>query len=94
MPSKTEYESTINEFLGTDIKWSALTKDELVEFATLLANPVVFAEKLRIDSKKRKSGSNIGEIFVEGILSRATDNGKLFDGSIKKKLMDLIDQKI
>jgi len=49
VPSKLEYENLFNEIFGTHIKWSKLSKEELVELATVLNHPEVFLKKLGVE---------------------------------------------
>jgi len=46
MVDKSEYERLFNEIFGTSIKWSKLSKEELVQLATVLANPEALIRKL------------------------------------------------
>jgi len=43
---KKEYEELFNKIFGTSIKWSKLTMEELVQLATVLANPDSLCKKL------------------------------------------------
>jgi len=43
---KAEYEKIFNEIFGTSIKWSKLTEEELVQLATILANPDLICKKI------------------------------------------------
>lgn len=46
MPKKEEYEDVFNKLLGTDIKWSKLSIEELIEIAVLFKNPEILVSKL------------------------------------------------
>lgn len=46
MTTKQEYELAINTLLGTTIKWSKLSREEITELATLLNNPSDLIRKL------------------------------------------------
>lgn len=37
--SKEEYEKLLNEIFGVNVKWSKLSLEELIQIATVLANP-------------------------------------------------------
>ena len=52
LTSKTEFEMVFNGLLGTDISWSKLSKENLIELAVLFKNPDILMQKL---SKKSES---------------------------------------
>jgi len=43
---KEMYEKLFNEIFGTDIRWSKLSHEELVQLATVLANPEPLIKRL------------------------------------------------
>lgn len=45
--SKEDYEKIFNEILGTDIRWSRLPKEDLLQLAFLFDNPEVLMRKLQ-----------------------------------------------
>lgn len=44
--TKEDYEKVFNELLETDIKWSRLSKEELVQLAVFFDNPEILIKKL------------------------------------------------
>jgi len=62
--SKLDYERLFNKIFGTHIKWSKLSRDELVELATVLSHPEIILSNLGIDTKAYKT-KLIRERFVE-----------------------------
>ena len=67
MPSKEQYEKVFNQLLGTDIKWSKLSKDELAQLAILFNNPEVLLKKLGIkaDFKTQAAREKLVEAGIE-----------------------------
>lgn len=60
--TKKDYEEAINTVLETDIEWSRLKKDDLVEFATILSEPEVITKRLGIESEpseKQRIGGRV-----------------------------------
>lgn len=54
--TKEDYEKVFNDLLGMEIKWSKLSKEELVQIAMLFENPELLMKKLVpepvVDEKK------------------------------------------
>lgn len=46
MPTKKQYEKVFNKVLGTDIEWSKMKKEDMVQFAVLLNNPEIIMKKI------------------------------------------------
>lgn len=44
--TKEDYEKVFNDLLGMDIKWSKLSKEELVQLAVYFDNPEILMKKL------------------------------------------------
>ena len=83
MASKKEYESTINKLLGTQIEWSNLSKEDLVQFSTVLAHPELIISKLKgkeVEIEKEFSLIGIVKDLVSGEF-------KLGDGTLIKRFM-------
>lgn len=61
--SKKEFEELFNKIFGVNVKWSKLSMDELVQIATVLANPDSLIKRLQ-----EISGTSSGEReFIEGV---------------------------
>jgi len=54
MDKRMEYEKTFNEILGTNIKWSKLSLEELATLATLFNHPEVLMKKLGMEMNERE----------------------------------------
>ncbi len=64
--SKTDFEKIFNELFGTNIQWSKLSRDELVELATVLNHPAIFLAKLGVEQDEVK-GQAVGQrLFKAG----------------------------
>ena len=50
--TKEDYEKVFNDLLGIEIKWSKLSKEELVQLAMLFDNPEILIKKLMPDPQK------------------------------------------
>lgn len=66
MPSRTkeEYEEVINKLLGTNIKWSKLSLEELIEFAVLLDHPELFMEKLGVSTTEKEIAKEVAAPII------------------------------
>lgn len=87
MPSKEEYEKVFNQLLGTDIKWSKLTKEELSQLAVLFNNPHILLEKLGYSEKVKT------EAIQRKIVDTAKEIINNYDGPIISLLRRLIIEK-
>jgi len=68
MPAKkVEYERIFNELLGTDIKWSRLRLEDLIQLAVLFNNPEILLKKLGVTDEVRKEETKkrLGDIILE-----------------------------
>lgn len=68
MPAKKEdYEKTFNELLETNIKWSNLRLEDLIQLAVLFSNPEILVKKLGVSEEVHKSESRkrLGDIVLE-----------------------------
>ncbi len=90
LANKKEYEETLNELLDTSIKWSDLSKDDLVQFTTLVSKPKVFLSKLGVDQKKQSKQTN--RPLMRGIIDEVFGDTdiKIGEGQIVKRLKDLL----
>jgi len=48
---KEDYEKCFNELLGTNIRWSLLRYEDLLQLAVLLDNPDVLAKRLGLEKE-------------------------------------------
>lgn len=94
MPSKSEYESTFNEILGTDIKWSKLSKEELGQLAVILNHPEVLAKSLGLDVKISQSSTVLRREFVKGLMASLLEKVEAYDGPIISKIREKIEQNL
>jgi len=46
--TKKRYEEVFNKLLGTNIRWSRLTKEELAELATIFSHPELLLDRLGV----------------------------------------------
>jgi len=81
MPSKKEYSDILNKVFGTSINWAKLTKEELVELATILNHPEVIIKNLGIDIKRDKLGDKLVITALE-----------MWDGPFARLLKKLLDK--
>jgi len=51
--TKEEYSEVFNAIFGTNIQWQKLSKEELVQLATVLNNPEILLNRLGINVEKR-----------------------------------------
>jgi len=65
MPSKEEFERTFNQLLGTDIKWSKLSKSELTQLAIIFSNPELLAKKLGIKLSEENVKSKLIDVILD-----------------------------
>ena len=49
--TKKEFEETFNQLLGTNIKWSLLRYEDLVELAVLFNNPDILLKRLGVEAE-------------------------------------------
>lgn len=66
MPAKKEdYEKIFNKLLDTDIRWSKLSLEELVQLATLFNHPEIFLEKLGVKTKVEATRRRLVEVGID-----------------------------
>ena len=68
MPAKKdEYEVVFNKLLGTNIKWSKLNLEDLIQLAVLFDNPILFLKKLGVteELQKDETRKRVGHIVLE-----------------------------
>jgi len=51
--TKEEYSEVFNAIFGTNIQWQKLSKEELVQLATVLNNPEILLNRLGVNVEKR-----------------------------------------
>jgi len=67
MPKKTskeDFERIFNELFGTHIRWSKLSRDELVELATVLNHPEIILNRLGIKKEELRTRI-LGERLID-----------------------------
>lgn len=74
MPAKKEdYEKIFNKIFGTDIKWSKLNLEDLIQLATLFNSPEILISRLGGKIEKqvtRKRLVNVGVEMLEEIIDK------------------------
>jgi hypothetical protein len=67
MVTKQDYEKIFNELLETNIKWSNLRLEDLMQLAVLFDNPEIFVKKLGISAEvhETESKKRLGDIILE-----------------------------
>ncbi|MFB0543215.1 MAG: hypothetical protein ACETVR_00390 [Candidatus Bathyarchaeia archaeon] len=68
MPAKKgDYEKIFNELLDTNIRWSNLRLEDLVQLAVIFDNPEILVKKLGISAEmhKEESKRRLGDIILE-----------------------------
>lgn len=81
MPAKKEdYEKIFNKIFGTNIKWSKLSLEELMELAVLFNHPEVLYEKLGVEAKQEMGRKRLVEVGVD-VLTEAVEKSK-WDGPL------------
>lgn len=80
---KADYEKIFNELLETNIKWSKLRLEDLIQLAVLFNNPEILVKKLGIsgDIHHAEFRKSLGDIVLE-----LADN---WEGPIAKALRKL-----
>jgi len=53
--SKDDFEKIFNKLFGTNIKWTKLSRDELIELATVLNHPEIFLARLGVEKEELQS---------------------------------------
>ena len=85
MPAKKEeYEIVFNKLLGTNIKWSKLNLEDLIQLAVLFDNPELFLKKLGVGEElhkeeARKRLADVAMDFIDG-----------WEGPVAKALKKLV----
>ena len=65
--SKKEFEETFNRLLGTNIKWSLLRYEDLVELATLFNHPEILLKRLGVEVEKEIGKRRLIEAGIETV---------------------------
>lgn len=66
MPAKkADYEKIFNKLLGTDIKWSRLNLEELVELAVLFNHPETFLDRIGVPVLKERGRKRLVEAGID-----------------------------
>lgn len=81
-PTKEELALVLNEFLGTDIQFTKLSKEELVELASVINNPDIIC-------RDYLKGIKENEDPKEKVITGLVDMVKNFDGPIIRKLKQI-----
>ncbi len=76
MAKKLDYERALNQIFGTNIKWSKLSTEELVELATILNHPEVLLEKLEITNEYKR------KLLIDRFIEATTDLLKEWEGPV------------
>ena len=84
MTSKKEFEQVFNSLLGTDIPWSKLPKESLVELAVLFKNPDILLKRIKGGGSAALGG--VGREIALGIL-------ETWEGPIAKGLKKVMAEK-
>jgi hypothetical protein len=75
---RLEYEKVFNEILGTNIKWSKLSLEELAALATLFKNPEILMKRLGVNVDERELRDRIIKRGVK-VLKRLGFEGPLVE---------------
>jgi len=83
---KDEYEKVFNKLLDTNIKWSRLRLEDLIQLATLFNNPEIFVKKLGVTEEvhKAESKKRLGDIVL--------DLAESWEGPVAKALRKFVGQ--
>ena len=65
--SKKEFEETFNKLLGTNIKWSLLRYEDLIELAVLFNHPEILLKRLGVDVEKEAGRRRLIEAGIETV---------------------------
>jgi len=91
VPSKkSEYELVFNELFDTNIKWSNLRLEDLIQLAVLFDNPELFVKKLGISGEIHKEESKRQKGFL---LEMADELMDTWPGPVAKALRKFVDDK-
>ena len=89
-PKKAEYELVFNELFDTNIKWSKLRLEDLIQLAVLFDHPELFVKKLGINGEiheeepKRRGGF---------LLEMADELMDTWPGPVAKALRKFVEDK-
>jgi hypothetical protein len=81
MDRRIEYEKVFNELLGTDIRWSKLSLEELATLAVLFKHPEILMKRLGVEVNEselrdrllRRGVKVLKELGFEGPLVKLAD---------------------
>jgi len=65
--TKKEFEETFNKLLGTNIKWSLLRYEDLVELAVLFNHPEILLKRLGVNIEEEVGRRRLIEAGVETV---------------------------
>ena len=65
--TKKEFEETFNRLLGTDIKWSLLRYEDLVELAVLFNHPEILLKRLGVNIEEEVGRRRLVEAGLETV---------------------------
>jgi len=63
--TKKEFEETFNKLLGTNIKWSLLRYEDLVELAVLFNHPEILLKRLGAEIEQEAGRKRIIEAVID-----------------------------
>jgi len=86
-PSKKEFEETFNKLLGTNIKWSRLRFQDLVELAVLFEHPEVLLKRLGVVVEKEIVRRRLIEAGVETVKDLANQ----WEGPVARLLRNVLE---
>lgn len=86
MPSKVEYEKTFNEMLGTEIKWSRLNLEDLIQLAVLFNNPDFLMKRIGVNIEKDERRRRIIDAGIE----TAKDIANKWNGPLARFFKNLV----
>ena len=87
--SKKEFEETFNKLLGTNIKWSLLRYEDLVELAVLFNHPEILLKRLGVEVEKEVGRRRLIEAGIETV--REIANQWQVDGPLRRFLKKLFE---
>jgi len=65
--TKKEFEETFNKLLGTNIKWSLLRYEDLVELAVLFNHPEILLKRLGVEVEKEAGRRRLIEAGIDTV---------------------------
>lgn len=94
MPSKSEYKTTFNEILGTDIDWSKLSKEELAQLMVIFAHPEILAHKLGLELTVSKPTTMLRKEFIKGLTGTFKEVIEAYDGPLISRIREAAEKNI